>query len=73
MTQENLSTGFVAKAGYFQIKPVKSTDNKSQLSKLKLNANRKKQKLARCACLKVKSCFFIEQEHAGINGISTLN
>ena len=27
MTQENLSTGFVAKKGYFQIKAVERTEN----------------------------------------------
>ena len=29
MTQAIVSTGFDAKEGYFQIKPVKSTENKS--------------------------------------------
>ena len=54
--QEDLYTGFGAKYGYFQIKPVKSTENTSYCLNFG-SMHGTKMKLTRRVGLKVKSCF----------------
>ena len=72
MTQENLSTGFVAEKGYFPIKPVKSIETAVKLSKLWFTRQNETE-TCKTYLLENQILFYRRAGTADVNAISALN